>query len=249
MKSITHALTTMIIYSTIVFLSVFMALYMTYTSLQSVSSTEYFYIRQAFQSVSLNIPIIINPMGGGTYAISYPALRMGIGWREQGNIQVYINGTLSLSLSCKSIYSKIDKPIITSRHNVYGVNNIIVNDTRLLPRVVEYYENGSTYIVLDTCRFLYQVDRVASYGKTTYYVRLFYVNLIPHIQTKYGNKAHIIKLYVQESPTVKNYENVYGLLIRFNYDDEVYEISPGDLGVSPPIELTIIIYNVGVEVG
>ncbi|MCD6301877.1 MAG: hypothetical protein J7L82_07415 [Staphylothermus sp.] len=205
-------------------------------------------MRQAFQSAALNIPIIINPLGGGSYTLSYPGLRMGIGWREQGYIEVYINGGLSHNLSCIAVYSKIDRPIVTTKHIVYGINSTLVNDTRLLPKVMEFYEDGSTYILLDTCRLLYQVDKVTTYTGTIYYVRLFYVSITPHIQTDYGYEAHAAKFYLRESPTILNYENVQDLLIRINYGGNVKEITPSDLGASVQIDLTITIYNVGVEV-
>jgi hypothetical protein len=247
MKAISEVITTIIVYSTLVALALFMSVYIFYNATEGIASTEYYYVRQIFQSSASNIPVIVNPLSGGTYIVSYPGLRMGIGWKHYGDIELYINGSKTLNLPCMSIYSMIDKPIITHRRLLYGVDELFVNDTRLLPRAVEYYANGSTFIELDTCRLLASIMRVGKGGLVTYYVRLFYINITPIAKFQGFGRVHTLRFYHRTSPIVLNYDNVYGLLIRFKINNTTKDITPGDLGIAPPIYLSIIIYNIGVE--
>jgi len=249
LRAVSDTISMLIMYSAILIISLLMSMYAFYNSAQAVSSSEYLYYRQAFQSIALNIPVIVNPYGGGSYTVSFPKVRMGIGWMKYGGINIYVNGTLVQNLSCTAIYTKIDGAISTVRRNVYGLNKGLVEDIRLVPRVSEYYRDGSTYLVLDSCRVLYYLDRVGRYGGTTYYLRLIYVNMNPITSKNSRIEASFVRTYVSRTPVVIEYDNVYGLLINItNIDGEQYTITPRELGIAPPILVTLIIYNVGVEV-
>jgi len=249
LRSESTALTVIVIYSIMLALSLLLSIYVLFSSLEAVSRTEYMYYRQAFQAAALNIPRVASPLGGGSFSVSLPSMKMGIGWMSVGEVEVYVNATRVARMRCVGVYSRIDGALTTSRKIVYGSDNIIVDDMRLIPRVVEYYSSGGTYLVMDTCRLLYQIDRVGEAGRVVYYLRIIYINMTPYISSSYGSEVHILHISPRASPLVKTYENVYGLLIRFRYSGgEERVITPNDFGLSPPFTLTMITYEVCVEV-
>lgn len=213
--------------------------------------SEFEYIRQAFLTTAQNIPYLIRPLaGGGEYLVSLPSVRTGIGWMNYGYIRFYINDTNAISFNCRSLYSKIDLAIITTNHTIYGVDTIVVNDTRLLPRLREYYANGSTYLELDTCRLAVFIDKVGELGRVVYYVRIIYVDLEPIIRTNLLGGVNTLKLRIRGTPQIYRYDNVYGLLITLEHrDGTILSVDPAELGISPPITITIIRYRVAVEIG
>ncbi len=247
MRAVSETISTIIIYSVLVALALFMSIYVLHSATSGVASTEYFYVRQLFQSSAQNIPEIVNPLSGGTYTISYPGIRMGIGWMSYGSITLVINNTVEYKLPCTAIYSKIDTAIITSRKIVYGVDELIVNDTRLMPRVVEYYHEGSTYIRLDTCRILLYKTRILRGNTTVYYVRVFFINITPIASFKEYGRIHTLRYYFSSTPRLMSFDNVMGLNIRFNQEGNITEVNYKDLGLEVPIYLDVIIYNLGVE--
>ncbi len=247
MRALSEAISTIIIYSILVALALYMSVYVLHSATSGVSSTEYFYVRQLFLSSAQNIPEIVNPLSGGTYTISYPGIRMGIGWMKYGSITIVVNNTIEYELPCTAIYSKIDTAIITSKRIVYGINALIVNDTRLMPRVVEYYQEGSTYIRLDTCRILLYKTRILRGNTSVYYIRVFFINITPIASFKGYGKIHTLRYYFQSTPLLVSYDNVMSLNIRFNQNGNITEINYNDLGLELPIYLDVIVYNLGVE--
>ena len=249
MKSVSEALTSIIVFSTLLVITIFVTMYAFVNTYSEPWLTEYYYLRQALLSVTSNIPVVINPLGGGSYTVSIPSARMAIGWRDYAEINIYVNSSKALTLSCKTIYTKIGIPIITHENIVYGVRSEVVNDTRLLPRLREYYSEGYTLLELDTCRFSAIVERTGNFSGVVYYLRLIYINLTPITPSQSVNRSYTVSTYIGGTPQIMTYRNVYGLGIEFRYrDGETSYIAMGDLGASPPLVLTIIVYNVVVEV-
>jgi len=248
LKVVAETISFYILFASILVMTLLISIYASNLSYTAVYNTEYQYYRQVFQTIALNIPLIINPYGGGKYSVSFPRLKMGVGWFDYGSIEVYVNGSLTNTFNCKAIYSRLDLPLLTTRRIVYGRDKALVNDTRLVARVVEYYDQG-TVLALDTCRVLALVDRTSSQGYSVYYVRLIIVNLNPVF--KQGNLSDVqtIKVYLARTPVVIDYDNLQGLMIKIQYiNGETRIVDMREIGVSPPIMLTLIIYDLNIEV-
>jgi len=249
LRSESTAITVIVIYSVMLALSLLLSAYALFSSLEAVSRAEYMYYRQAFQAAALNIPRVASPLGGGSFSVSLPSMKMGVGWMAVGEVEVFVNATLVARMQCLGVYSRFDGAITTSRKLVYGSDRVLVDDMRLIPRLVEYYSDGGTYLVMDTCRVLYQIDRVGEAGRVAYYLRIIYINLTPRVSPSYSSELRVLHISPRASPLVKTYDNVYGLLIRIRYSSgEEYVITPNDFGLTPPFTLTMITYEVGVEV-
>ena len=242
-------------FSTVLITSVLLALlgvlsFYTFVSMAGFNTTtEYAYYRQAFLSIgnSLMIPIM-----GGSYEISVPTHQQSIGYSRIGSISIFLNNTSipEYYFECTGLISGV-RGLSRPNATVYGGNEYIVNDLRLVPRVLETYGQGETKLYLDTCRLL--VDSEVARGLTgvTFFYRISYYNL--SVKLEYRDRPRgIVKVSMSGSPAIFS---GYALNMSIIFTDSIIgrtlTATPRNLSsIQPGIPLVYIItvYNVEVEV-
>jgi len=168
-------------FSTILLASVFIAMIAilipySYTTLTlSTQRTEYEYVKQVFQGFASQFPLIAT---GGVYEATLPGYYTSRGYSLAGRIEVYLNSssTPNITLTCTAVTSGVNIPG-EPRGVIFGSADYIVNDTRLIPRILERRVENGLVIFLDTCRLLVSADTVPSGSYTGYYYTLLFYNL------------------------------------------------------------------------
>jgi len=168
-------------FSTILLTSVFIAMIAilipySYTTLTlNTQRTEYEYVKQVFQGVASQFPLIAI---GGVYEATLPGYYTSRGYSLAGRIEVYLNSssTPNITLTCTAVTSGVNIPG-EPRGVIFGSADYIVNDTRLIPRILERRAENGLVISLDTCRLLVSADTVPSGNYTGYYYTLLFYNL------------------------------------------------------------------------
>ncbi len=149
-----------------------------------------------------------------------------------------------------SIYFASYHAFTTERQIIYGNDSFIVPDVRLIPRVVQYYHNGATYVSLDTFRYTVYVEEAVSLSGQQYIVHVMGAVLYPKVVS--SSPSQII---VSSAGTIFRYykENVTNFWLFATEDNRVLwiinasSIIPGYIvGTSKPF--TLIINIVGVNV-
>ncbi len=184
MRSISEAISTIIIAATIIMVSLTIFYFAIINLQQSIASSEYGYTKSIFINLATNIPNIIN---GGSFGANLPRKLVGVGYGDSGRvISILIENNSSILLNYtsepKALEATIYSPIVTTMHIVYGNPvSYIVNDTSLIPSIIEYYENGATHLVLDTARVYVRIYVFEINNVKHYVVNILYLDLKPQL--------------------------------------------------------------------
>jgi hypothetical protein len=184
MRSISEAISTIIIASTIIMVSLTIFYFAIINLQQSIASSEYGYTKSIFINLATNIPNIIN---GGSFGANLPRKLVGVGYRDSGRIISIVIGNstgtlLNYTSKPKALEATIYSPIVTTMHIIYGdPGAYIVNDTSLIPSIIEYYENGAAHLVLDTARVYVRIYVFEINNVKHYIVNILYLELKPQL--------------------------------------------------------------------
>ncbi|MEM1636007.1 MAG: hypothetical protein QXP68_07435 [Thermosphaera sp.] len=242
-------------FSTVLITSVLLALlgvlsFYTFISMAGFNTTtEYLYYRQAFLSIGNSLVI---PMMGGSYEISIPMHQQSIGYSKVGEIIFYFNNSATPSqiLECIGLVSGV-RGYSRSNSTIYGSNSYIVNDSRLIARVLETYNSGESRLYLDTCRLWVESEVTRSSSGILFFYRIFYYNLT--VKMQYGERARgLIRVSMTGSP-ITYYGYAQNMTIRFSDRIHGRDIvaSTSNLSSTPPgtpLIYILTIYNVEIEV-
>ncbi|MEL9909201.1 MAG: hypothetical protein QXP97_06055 [Desulfurococcus sp.] len=191
---------------------------------------EYMYYRQVFVSIANILPLVLQ---GGEYEVSIPSNYMSVGYTSVGMISLFLNSSITpnLTIPCNALMTSSYISATTGR--VYGVENIVVNDTRLIPLVREKRINGSQYLLLDTCRVYLDIEITEDRSGRMYYYRFIFYNLTINY---HGEEVHSIRVRLTGEPLVASYnESLYNLTLVFN------EYGTGNSSILGPFDLTRIV--------
>ncbi|QOR94130.1 hypothetical protein IMZ38_05705 [Thermosphaera chiliense] len=175
MKSVSEPLVIMILFMTVVLISLSIFFFSTFSVDATTASVEYGYVKSLFREIAFSIPEILN---GQTVYTRHPSSLVALGFKK-----IPVNLTIRLELSNNSLiqaFNKTEFYALTGgiRRNVledvrgsivYGKNQTVVNEIEQLALVREYYYNGWTMIELDTARIYYSMYKI---GPSNYYLEI-----------------------------------------------------------------------------
>ncbi|WP_440059713.1 hypothetical protein ACSU1N_00720 [Thermogladius sp. 4427co] len=237
--------------STILMVGVFLTLlsitlaYAYYTSFANTFRTEYLYYRQVMLNMASNLYYVLN---GGGYTVTYPKTTMSMGYRLAGYIRFYVNSSTTpvAEIPCYTITSASFSIPSQGARYIYGGLSPVVNDTRLLSSVREFYENNSARIELDTCRVYASVqatyDRLGSF----YYFNILAVSLNP-VHKPGGGYAELYPSSINQYW----FYNVYNLtiVVKSPGSPSIFVLGPRDISnyyTGGPVTLSLTVVNVSV---
>jgi hypothetical protein len=177
---ISETISTIIIFSTVIVISLLIFSISLYMLQSSTQAAEYGYVKTVFVNLANSIP---NLLEGGSYAANIPTRTVGLG---------YLNKTdITVSIIINNITQKIDHPIMiyaktvsatsTINRTIFGINinESVVNESLNIARVREVYYLGATYIILDTMKPYLRIYEYKYNNITTYTITITYVKLKP----------------------------------------------------------------------
>jgi len=195
------------------------------------NAVEYTYLRQVFLEIANALPLVTN---GAEYTVLVPSNYATLGYMNIGSIILFTNSstTPDLMINCTAL-SSTGALSITGKNQVYGVEDAVVNDTRLIPAVYEKRTNGSSYLLLDTCRVYLDIEVTEDKGGRMYYYRFIFYNLTVSLS---GNESHMVKVRLLGSPVIiQRGDLLYNLTIQVN------DYTSGSTRIYGPLNLTSII--------
>ncbi|MEM4625134.1 MAG: hypothetical protein QXR24_07085 [Thermosphaera sp.] len=249
MKSISETFSTVLITSFLLALLGVLTFY-TFVSMAGFNTTtEYMYYRQAFLSIGNSLVI---PVMGGSYEISIPMHQQSIGYGKVGEINFYFNNsaTPSQTFKCIGLVSGV-RGYSRPNSTIYGSNNFIVDDLRLVARVLETYNSGESRLYLDTCRLWVESEVTKASTDVVFFYRIFYYNLT--VKMQYGERPRgLVRVSMAGSP-VNYYGYASNMTIRFEdfVSGRSLLTTPSNLSPIPPgtpLVYILTIYNFEIEV-
>lgn len=249
MKSVSETFSTVLITSVLLALLGVLSFY-TFVSMAGFNTTtEYMYYRQAFLSIGNSLVI---PMMGGSYEISIPMYQQSTGYGKVGSISIFFNNSQIPAhyFECTGLISGI-RGFSRPNATIYGRNEHVVTDPRLIPRVLETYSQGETRLYLDTCRLL--VDSEVTRGLTgvTFFYRISYYNLTVRLEYK-DRPRGVVRVSMTGSPLTFS---GYALNMSITFTDmalgKTLTVTPRNLSTIPPgtpLVYIITVYNLEIEV-
>lgn len=180
LKSISETISTLIIAGTVIIISITVFYFSLANLQQATLSSEYGYIRSVFLGLADSFPDILE---GGSYGARLPSRMVGIGYINYSDtlIKVMIlNGTdtlLEYSDTPLALYASAYASLVVRERTVYGRDDLVVDETLLLPFIREYYSNGATYLVFDTARFYVKIYEYESNNEHVYLINIIYVKI------------------------------------------------------------------------
>jgi len=252
-------------FSTILLTSVFIAMIAvlipySYTTLTlNTQKIEYEYVKQVFQGIASQFPLIAT---GGVYEATLPGYYTSRGYSPVGKIEVFLNSSSTpvTTLTCTAVTSGVNIPG-EPRGVIFGTADYITNDTRLIPRILERRVENGLVISLDTCRLLVSADTVPNGNYTGYYYTLLFYNLSV---TRTGNSRNHVLVTPTGSPrivypdvsgglwnlwniTIVVHDYLTGSTRQYGLIDIVYTVF-GGYYAGAPFSIKILVTDLTVEV-
>ncbi len=249
MKSVSETFSTVLITSVLLALLGVLSFY-TFVSMAGFNTTtEYMYYRQAFLSIGNSLVI---PIMGGSYEISIPMHQQSIGYGRVGSISIFFNNSQVPAhyFECTGLISGI-RGFSRPNATIYGGNEHVVNDLRLVPRVLESYGQGEARLYLDTCRLLVDSEVTGGLTGVIFFYRISYYNLT--IKLEYRDRPRgVVRVSMMGSPLTFS---GYALNMSISFTDTILgrtvTITPRNLSSIPPgtpLVYIISVYNLEIEV-
>ncbi len=223
MKSVSEPLVIMILFMTVVLVSLSIFFFSTFSVDATTASVEYGYLKSLFREIAFSIPEILN---GQTIYTKHPSSLVSLGFKK-------IPVNLSIQLEFKNgssiqVFNKTEFYALTGgiHRNVlesvagsilYGKNQTVVNEIEQLGLVHEYYHNGWSMIELETARIYYSLYKV---GPSNYYLEVIIADFggyydITGPPTVIGTGSIRLR-YEPYYSNVSEYSNVQNITIIFN---------------------------------
>ena len=248
LKAISETITTIIVTSALIIISITIFYYALIILQQSSISAEYGYVKTLFINLANSFPDIVE---GGSYAAGIPSRIVGLGYRELDNSYV----TIIATKDGYNAFYYTDNPIVieavayhaivTTNSTLYGTDDVVVDQTQLIPRVTESYHEGATFIRLDTCRVYVKVyETTGSFG-TKYIINVLYIKITPKIISS-SPKRLVISFSNIDTTTIADADDVV-IRVKQGSNLQIYNIR--DLYNIPSgatIDVNIIIKELGV---
>lgn len=191
MKLISELVSSVIIFATVLTVSLiaFFAT-MNVLGLSSVNA-EYGYMKSNLVNLANNIPDILD---GGTYSLSVPSRNVGIGYLNltDKRLQLIVAGNTTIDEYPVAIYIRPGTPTATSNNTVFGVNAYVVDNPLFIAKVDEVYVNGETRVILDTARIAVSQYKVATKDFTKYIYYITYVRFRPTVASSSVSRVLVV---------------------------------------------------------
>jgi len=178
LRGVSEAISTIIIAGTVIMVSLTVFYYSLVNLQQATLSTEYGYIRSVFLGLADSFPDIIE---GGSYGARIPSRMVGVGYINLTDTTirlVVMNGSnvlINYSDTPMALHASTYASLIVNERIVYGRDDLVVNETSLIPFIREYYSEGATHLVFDTARFYVKIYEYDTNGEHVYMINLIYV--------------------------------------------------------------------------
>jgi len=248
-RAVSEVVSGIVLFAVVLALSLALFLYtMTYLDYTKIS-TEYGYVKTIFNKIG---DAITGSQPGFTIELTYPheATALGYGFKPLNATIVLGDGTVNRTVNiagCYVLEARVRGSIVSSPQPVIirGVNETIVNDLSLVPLIYEYYSNGSSILVIDTCRIYYYVKAVNNTYSMTIMIHNFTsINDVEKPPLIYG-QGHIV---VSTLSTTKLAEYTNISTISVTLPDST------TIGLNPPkginfTNVKVVVRNIGVLIG
>jgi len=193
LKLISELVSSVIIFATVLTVSLiaFFAT-MNVLGLSSVNA-EYGYMKSNLVNLANNIPDILD---GGTYSLSVPSRNVGIGYLylTDKRLQLIVAGNTTIDEYPVAIYIRPGTPTATSNNTVFGVNAYVVDNPLFIAKVDEVYVNGETRVILDTARIAVSQYKVATKDFTKYIYYITYVRFRPTVASSSVSRVLVVSI-------------------------------------------------------
>ncbi|ADG90647.1 hypothetical protein [Thermosphaera aggregans] len=241
MKSVSEPLVIMILFMTVVLISLSIFFFSTFSVDATTASVEYGYVKSLFREIAFSIPEILN---GQTIYTRHPSSLVSLGFKK-----IPLNLTIQLELGNNTLVTAFNKTEFYAltggiRRNVledvrgsivYGVNQSVVSEIERLALVREYYYNGWTIIELDTARVYCSIYKV---GDSNYYLEIIIADFggyynINDPPTVIGTGSIRLR-YESYYADIKEFSPVRNLTIIFNQSIiTLKDILPSNHSIDP----------------
>jgi len=206
-RAVSEVVSGIVLFAVVLVLSLALFLYtMTYLD-YAKASTEYGYVKTVFNRIG---DAIAGPQSDFTIELTYPheAVALGYGFKPL-NITIALGDKTVNIAGCYVLKAGVRGSVVSSPQPVVirGVNETIVNDLSLVPLIYEYYSNGSSILVIDTCRIYYYVKAVNNTYSMTIMIHNFTsINSVEKPPLIYG-QGHIV-ISTLDTTTLAEYTNI-----------------------------------------
>ncbi|MEM2009688.1 MAG: hypothetical protein QXV51_02475 [Thermosphaera sp.] len=179
MRAVSEPLVILILFMTVVLISLSIFFFSTFSVDATTASVEYGYVKSMFREVAFSIPEVLN---GQSIYVRHPSSIINLGYRKLPvnlTIQLeFANGSRLLVLEKTEFYAitgGIHRNVLENVgvNLIFGRDKPFVTEIRELALVREYYSNGWTFIELDTSRIYCSIYRV---GFNNYYMEILVVD-------------------------------------------------------------------------
>lgn len=166
-KGIGEAISLLVLFTVVLAISLSIYFYTMFYTDQAKALLEYVYVKTMFNKLA--DAIVEKWRSNYTNEYSYPHELVALGYEPKNTgykLNITLGGNNSSrvidAVGCSILKALIMKPVVSNLNPliVRGVNYSIVRDVELIPLVYEYYANGSSILVLDTCRAYYTINLI-----------------------------------------------------------------------------------------
>jgi len=247
-RAVSEVVSGIVLFAVVLALSLALFLYtMTYLD-YTKASTEYGYVKTIFNKIG---DAITGPRSSFTIELTYPHEAVALGYRFKPlNITIVlgdgaVNRTVNIA-GCYVLEARVRESVVSSPQPVIirGVNETIVNDLSLVPFIYEYYSNGSSILVIDTCRIYYYVKAVNNTYSMTIMIHNFTsINSVEKPPLIYG-QGHIV-ISTLSTTTLAEYANISTISVTLP-DSTTIDLNPKGINF---MNVKVAVRNIGVLIG
>jgi len=247
-RAVSEVVSGIVLFAVVLALSLALFLYtMTYLEYTKVS-TEYGYVKTVFNKIG---DAITGSQSSFTIELTYPheAVALGYGFKPLNITIVLGDGAVNRTVNiagCYVLKAGVRGSVVSSPQPaiIRGVNETIVNDLSLVPLIYEYYSNGSSILVIDTCRIYYYVKAVNNTYSTTIMIHNFTsINDVEEPPLIYG-QGHIV-VSTLSTKTLAEYTNISTISIKLP-DSTTRDLNTTGINF---MDVKVVVRNIGVLIG
>jgi len=249
MKLVGELVSSIIIFATVLSVSL-VAFFATMSTLEYSSvSAEYGYMKSNLVNLANNIPDLLD---GGTFSLSVPSRYVGIGYLNltDKRLTLIVAGNITIDENPIAIYIRPGKPIANTNMTVFGVDAYVVNNPLFVAKVDELYVNGETRAVLDTARIVVSKYKISTSSFTKYIYYITYVRFLPTVSSSAVSRVLVISIdsRVENVLTInQTYINSGNPLVELRINGaQVYTVSKNDVPNANSVDVVLRIITLKV---
>lgn len=242
MKLISELVSSVIIFATVLTVSLiaFFAT-MNMLGLSSVNA-EYSYMKSNLVNLANNMPDLLD---GGTYSLSVPSRNVGIGYLNLTNkkLQLIVAGNIYIDEYPVAIYIRPGTPTATTNNTVFGRDDYVVDNPLFIAKVDEVYVNGETRVILDTARIVVSQYKIVANNFIKYIYYVTYVRFLPTVASSSVSRVLVVSIdsRIEKVITVnQTYINTGNPIIEYKVnEDTIYKVNKDNVPDATSVDVVI----------